>query len=325
MTAILSRLRVGSQAAEGTLLAEVPIPADNLLRVLAQALELAGTTGAYPALMAVGGEAFRVPAPRCVGLEPPRGPGELGKTLAGVGRPAAQVRSAAQGLLPEEIVGIVAAETAAGRPVLLGGWRPAAPGWALLAGTAPGDLVCGYGPFSTSGDPYLAAPAQGDLLIALGPAEPVSADALFDLALAAARACWENPRLGNADLYRAWLHLLGEGVVPAVAVAAEAARALAALVEGRAAARDYLEHSAERLLPATTAGAERAADLYVRVLDLAEPLSAALNGPGAEILWAQPDWRAEARERLEQIAELDAEAVNCLRRAAATECGVEGE
>lgn len=316
---MLSRLRVASQATEGRLLAGVPVPAESLLRVLAQALEFCGMTGAYPALMAVSGEAFRVPPPRCAGIETTAGPSELEEALAGVGHPEAQVRSASLGLSPEVILEAVAAETAAGRPVLLGGWMPAAPGWALLAGTAPGDLVCGYGPRSVPGDPYLAAPAQGDLLIALGPAAPASAEARVARALAVARACWEEARLGNADLYRAWLHLLDRRVAPAAAVAAEAAGALAALAESRAAARDFLEGSLEGLPTAIAVGAERAADLYGRMLDLAEPLSAALNGPGGRILWAQPDWRAEAGARLEQISELDAEAVNCLRRGAAAE------
>lgn len=316
---MLSRLRVGSQAAEGELLAGVPVPAGALWRVVAQALEFSGMAGAYPTLMAVSGEAFRVSPPRCAGVEPTEVANELEEALRGLGRPEAQVRRAAQGLSPREIVEVVAAETAAGRPVLLGGWMPAAPGWALLAGTAPGGLICGYGPLNTQGDPYLAAPAQGDLLVCLGPAEPVSAEALVGRARAAARACWEDPRLGGADLYRTWLHLLAGQMVPVAALAREAARALAELVERRAAARDFLEEGLERLSPARAAGAERAADCYGRFLDLAEPLSAALSEPGAEILWAQPDWRAEVRERLEQISELDAEAVNCLRRGAELE------
>ena len=64
----------------------------------------------------------------------------------------------------------------------------------------------------------------------------------------------------------------------------------------------------------TAAWAERAAGRYDALLDRLEPLSVALAGPGGEILWASPDWRAEHYERLEEIAELDAEAVNCLRR-----------
>jgi hypothetical protein len=99
-------------------------------------------------------------------------------------------------------------------------------------------------------------------------------------------------------------------------VATEAAIALAALVEARTAARDFLEAQLDDLPPLAAAWAERAANAYEYLLDLAEPLSAALTAPGRDILWAEPEWRSESHERLEQIAELDAEAVNSLRRIA---------
>jgi hypothetical protein len=243
--------------------------------------------------------------------------------LRTLGLPQAQVWSAPEGLPPETILRATAAEAAAGRPVILGGWEPAAPGWALLAGCAPGGLICGYAAHHRPGDPYLAAPAQGTLLVALGPRRPAEPAALLAAATAAARRGWETHRPNCALRYRAWLHLLAAdptawgGLSREFPFAArhEAAAALSALAEARAAARDFLEAAGDDLPPGPAAGAERAADLFGQLLDLTDPLAAALAPPGGEILWSQPDWRAEARARLEQIAELDAQAVNTLRRA----------
>jgi hypothetical protein len=97
-------------------------------------------------------------------------------------------------------------------------------------------------------------------------------------------------------------------------VAREAAAVLAALAETRTAARDFLEALLDDLPPLPAAWAERAANSYDQLLDLAEPLAAALAPPGGGILWSLADWRADTHARLEQIAELDAEAVNHLRR-----------
>jgi hypothetical protein len=336
---MLSRLHLSATEPEEALLRGLPPPRApgplSLLHVIGQALAYMSQRESFPALAAVSGAAFAVTAPRClrpVPSEPPplqahaswagegaRGeappaalaPAALPALLHTLGLVEAQVWSAPEGLPAERILRAVAAEAAAHRPVILGGWPPAEPGWALLAGCAPGRLVCGYGPHSRPGDPYLAAPARGTLLVALGPREPADPAALLAAATAAARRGWETDRPHCADLYRAWLHLLSQPAPPAPA--AELAAALTALAEARTAARDFLEAYRDDLPPA--AGAERAANLYDQLVDLAEPLAAALAPPGGVILWSQPDWRAETRGRLEQIAELDAEAVNSLRRA----------
>ena len=284
-----------------------------MLRVLGQVLQYVGFPGAFPVLAAVSGEAFRVQGPVCA-ARPSAREWDLRATLAATGFARAQVLSAAEGLASEKILQLVAEETAADRPTVLGGWAPAEPGWALLAGCASGGLVCGYGPNNAPGDPYVAAPAQGRCLIALGLGEPVAPETLLAVATASARVCWEHDWPGCAGVYRTWLHLLSEEVEPAAPVAGEAAAALAALVESRTAARDFLEGQVEELLEPEAAGAERAAGLYGQLLDLLEPLSVALGAPGGEILWGHAEWRAEHYARLEEIAELDAEAVNCLRR-----------
>ncbi len=314
---MLSRLNLSARGPDSRLLPGLPCPsmtgAADLLPVLGQALAYAGFPGAFPALAAVSGEAFRLRGPVCAYT--PRAPAlDLSSVLAALGYRRAEVLTASEGIAPERILQLVAQETAADRPVVLGGWPPAEPSWALLAGCPTGGLICGYGPHNAPGDPYIAAPAQGNLLLALGPGEPAHAETLRAAAAAAARACWEQDRPGCAGAYRTWLHLLSDQVEPTAPVAGEAAAALTALVGARTAARDFLEAQREQLPQPAAAWVARAAALYDHLLDLLEPLSVALAAPEGEILWAHPEWRAEHYERLEQIAELDAEAVNCLRR-----------
>ncbi len=293
-----------------------------MLWVTGAALQYLGFSEARATLAAVSGAAFRLPGPSCRGCPAPPEL-DMRMALAAVGLSQALVLRDAGGLDPEHLQQIVAQETATGRPVALRGWPPAGADWSLLAGCAPGGLLCGYGPDSRAGDPYRAAPAEGSEVVRLGPWEPVPAAELLTTAIRAARQCWEEELPGCATLYRTWLHLLSEEAGATPALAREAAGALTALAENRMLARDFLEAQVPDLEVPLASAAQRALGLYDQMLDCLEPLSEALSAPEGDLLWTDPDWRVAARARLAEVAELDAEAVNCLRRGGEAEYALE--
>ena len=322
---MLSRLTLRAPGPQPPLLDAVPPPASaDLLRVVAQALHYLGLPESWPRLAAVTGRAFGMARLSC-DRRPSAEAAGLPESLALLGFRDALLLQTTEGLSGEAILRVVAEETAAGRPVLLCGWPPAAPGPALLAGCAPGGLVCGHATHCSPAHPYLAAPAEGDLLLALGPSEGTEPEALLAAATAAARAAWESARPGCGDCYRAWLHLLSADVEPSAAAAAQAEAAFGALLEARTAARDFLEAILEDLPPLASSWAERAVGHYEQLFERLDPLAAALAPPGGPILWAHSEWRPETYRRLQEIAELDAEAVNCLRRSAEAEYAPEEE
>jgi len=329
-----SRLSLGTEAA---LLPEVPVPVAEgycgLLRVVGQVLAYLRHQYGHADLVAVSGAAFAWPGP-CEAMvrRGARGareravdvlPLEVG--LKALGFPRARVLEASAGLPCEEVACLTGEETEQGRPVVVRGWTPAPTRLAVLAGCAPGGLVCGYPEQATAGEPYLAAPPSADLLVALGPPGSVACAEVFAAAVRAARTCWEDERPGCADAYRAWVHLLTATPASAGQVPLQLAAALAALVEARTAARDFVTAHAADLPDLPAAWAERAGDRYERLLDLLEPLAAEIAGPGAQVLWSQEEWRESAHRRLEAAAELDAQALGCLRRAAEADYAPEDE
>lgn len=315
---------LGSRAAR--LLPGLPVPQGGgpfgLIRVSAQAAEYVGYTGALADLMAASGTAFDLlwfcPL---TGLRPAwTGPERIGEALRALGFVQARVLASAEGLSATEIGEVVRQESEQGRPVLVGGWELEPEGFALLAGVEAGGLFCGYPESSRAGEAYVAAPASGQLLVVLGERRPPD-EPLLLTACRAARRCWEQVSPGCGAAYRTLLHLLTGGAP----VAAPVAATLTALVEARTAAQEFLLVQAEDLPPLPGAWAQRAADLYEQMLGLLEPLTVQLSGPEKDILWAQEDWRPVNAELLEEVAELDAQAVNCLRQAPEAEFAPEEE
>jgi len=324
---MLSRLGKVSLGTDTTgLLPELPVPQGGgpcgLIRVSAQVAEYLGYRGAFAELMAVSGAAFDLHwfCP-LTGLRPAgAGYERLAVALPALGFPEARVLASAEGLPPAEISDAVKRESNQGRPVILGGWQPEPEGLALLAGVEPGGLLCGYVESSRAEEAYLAAPPASQLVVVLGERKPPD-EGLFRLACTAARECWEQAPPGCGAVYRTLLHLLTTGFPAEAPFAAT----LAALVEARTEAQEFLLAQTECLLPLPAAWTQRAADLYEQMLDLLEPLTVQLSGPERDILWAQEDWRQATAELLGEVAELDAQAVNCLRRAPEAEFAPEEE
>ena len=310
---MIARLQTGAGEREwASLLPGLPVPRAGgvceLYRVAAQALAYTGYPGAWGRLMALSGEAVAPPLPCPLSAPGERPERRVLTGLTGMGFRENRLVTGPEGLPGPEIVRAVLGECGAGRPVVLRGWAPHPHGLSLIAGLGPGGLLCGYTPDATAGEPYLAAPPSGDLLLMLGPPS-VPAEGLFAAAVAVARAQWEEARPGAADRYRAWIYLaaVGEG-----AALTELAAGLSLLVEARAAAGEFLGEVLPDLGSLPAAWVRRALGQYELLANRAEPLAERLSAPG---LVLTPEERAGLAGALETLAELDAEAANCLRRA----------
>jgi hypothetical protein len=310
------------------LLAEVPIPRPEgpfgLLRVLGQALEYLDQPGAYAALLTLSGHGLRTPPP-CPAL--PETAEVARETLAGLaalGWALAQVHRDPAGLDEPLVLAVVTTETAAGRPVLLGGWLPAPETLALAAGVTADGLICAHPAGAEPGAPYLAAAPVCRLAIVLGQREASPGGTLPSLARQA-HAVWAEDKPGNAGAYRVWRHLLASAEEPPEGLPAALGAALATVAEARAAVRDHLYVLAEDLETLPGRWVERSAEGYDRLLELLEPCLETCLSPEAELLWRQEEWREELVARLEAVAAQDAEAAHYLRRAPEAEYGPEEE
>jgi hypothetical protein len=321
---MISRLTGGNRESGGAgLLPGVPVPRAggrfSLPRVVAQALAYTGNPTAFPRLLTLSGEAFGVPGPCPLARETEHPSHErLLSGMAALGFRQARLLDSAGGLSGPEILAAVRAETGAGRPVVLHGWAPQPRGLSLIAGPGPGGLICGYSPSAAAGDPYLAAPPSGDFLLILGAPEGPAED-LFVLGCRAARRQWETERPGCADCYRAWQGLIAGGSATPE-LAAELGACLAALAVARGAAQEFLREATQGLAPAPAAWVRRAVNQYELLLERLEPLAERLAAPENQPPWSAED-QTEIAGALEAVAELDAEAVNCLRRAPEAEYG----
>ena len=312
----VGRLNAGGRQQEWAgLLPGLPVPTASgpfqLLRLTAQALEYLEYPMPWARLMVLSGAAFRVPSPCPLAPLAAEQRECLLTGLARLGFEEQRLLRSRQGLSGPEIVHAVTVETGAGRPVLLHGWTPCPGGFSLIAGLGPGGVICGYTPESTAGAPYIGAAPAGDLLLTLGPPS-AREEELFVTGCAAAEAEWKAWPESGAELYVAWQWLLEHAATPGLS--AQLGAGLAALVEARGAAQDFLQGVTPDLTPLPAAWARRAADHYERMLERLEPLAERLSE--VEDAGPEPEQaQASTVAALEELATLDAEALDSLHSA----------
>ncbi len=213
---------------------------------------------------------------------------------------------------------LIAQELAAGRPLPALAWSAGGADWALICGqAAEGQNWWGY-PFSTN--PLLVEAEAGCRVLV--PVGPKTGDTDITAARDAALAAAGTLRLSAGDPVRAyaqWAELMrrqepfddgpgGDEVIMRHEWLTEV------LLDARYAAVDFLRGIADSSHEFWEEELTRAADLYDEVIGVLESRQPALFEPIAMEVLRDPQIRYEWAELLQEAAELEAEALDAIRR-----------
>lgn len=292
----------------------------GLAQALAAALSYCGRTVEYSFIMGLTGLAFAIGQADSFAEQPPIAVpfDHLTAALRALGYEGRLAADSAS-LAPEAVVEIISAEIDGGRPTVAHGWG-APPAWALITGyDRSRSLLYGY---LLVGEPQppQEAPAHADLILCLGKAgTPVPLPEAVGQAIIRGAQLWSNPPPDSGPAaYRNLLALLENQDAFAGELGQNAAGGhetlIAALIDSRAAAIDFLQASAHLFPAIPAAWLQQAADYYTQLVDLLETRVPPVFDPLATEALTDPRWRQQWSACLGQVAELDMEAAGCLRR-----------